>query len=144
MKLHDIKSIHKNKKRTRIARGIAGKGGKTGGRGTKGQKARTGFNIPAGFEGGQTKIVRRLAKVGGFKNPNKITNFIIRSSTINKSFKPTEEISVAALIEKKIVKELKPKQKVKILFDEELKFTYNIKDCLASRKIKNSKAKENN
>lgn len=141
MKLHDIKSTHKNKKRTRIARGIAGKGGKTGGRGTKGQKARTGFNIPAGFEGGQTKTSMRMPKIRGFKNLNKENNFVVRSSTINKFFKADEEISVAALIEKKVIKELKPKQQVKILFDEAPKFTYKITDCLASRKVKNYKNK---
>ena len=141
MKFQDIKSTHKDKKRTRIARGIAGKGGKTGGRGTKGQKARTGFNIPSGFEGGQTKISMRLPKVRGFKNLNKENNYIIHSSTINKFYKENEEITIASLIDKKIIKELKPKQQVKVLFDEDPKFTYNLVDCLASRKVKNYKNK---
>jgi large subunit ribosomal protein L15 len=51
--------------RTRVGRGEASKG-KTAGRGTKGSKART--NMPAGFEGGQMPMTRRLPKLKGFSN----------------------------------------------------------------------------
>jgi large subunit ribosomal protein L15 len=51
--------------RTRVGRGEASKG-KTAGRGTKGSKART--NVPAGFEGGQMPMTRRLPKLKGFSN----------------------------------------------------------------------------
>jgi large subunit ribosomal protein L15 len=51
--------------RTRVGRGQASKG-KTAGRGTKGSKART--NVPAGFEGGQMPMTRRLPKLKGFSN----------------------------------------------------------------------------
>ena len=51
--------------RTRVGRGEASKG-KTAGRGTKGSKARN--QIPAGFEGGQMPLQRRLPKLRGFSN----------------------------------------------------------------------------
>ena len=85
MKIHEIHPKHNQKNNRRIGRGHAGKGGKTGGRGAKGQKARSGHNIPTGFEGGQTKFYQRLPKVGGFKS-KKIKNTIIKTSQINTHF----------------------------------------------------------
>ena len=51
--------------KTRVGRGEASKG-KTAGRGTKGTKART--QVPAGFEGGQMPLHRRVPKLKGFSN----------------------------------------------------------------------------
>lgn len=48
----------------RVGRGIGSGLGKTGGRGHKGQKSRSGGKVPAGFEGGQMPLQRRLPKVG--------------------------------------------------------------------------------
>jgi ribosomal protein L15 len=69
MKLHDLApAAGSTKARTRVGRGISAGKGKTAGRGTKGQKARAGGSIPAGFEGGQTPIHRRVPKLHGFRN----------------------------------------------------------------------------
>src|SRR5215471_2072789 len=54
-----------HKAKTRVGRGEASKG-KTAGRGTKGTKART--QVPAGFEGGQMPLHRRVPKLKGFSN----------------------------------------------------------------------------
>ena len=71
IKIHDLKpAVGANKKRKRVARGIAGKGGKTAGRGSKGQGARG--SIKPGFEGGQTPLARRTPKAKGFKNPFRV------------------------------------------------------------------------
>ena len=51
--------------RTRVGRGEASKG-KTAGRGTKGTKAR--HTVPAGFEGGQMPLHRRIPQLRGFSN----------------------------------------------------------------------------
>ena len=59
-----------NKAKTRVGRGIGGKGGKTAGRGSKGQGARG--TIPARFEGGQTPLHRRTPKARGFNNPFRV------------------------------------------------------------------------
>jgi large subunit ribosomal protein L15 len=56
--------------RTRKGRGEAAGKGKTAGRGTKGSNARG--RIRVGFEGGQMPLQRRLPKLKGFTNPNKV------------------------------------------------------------------------
>ena len=66
LKLHHLRpapGAHQAK--TRVGRGEASKG-KTAGRGTKGTKART--QVPAGFEGGQMPLHRRVPKLKGFSN----------------------------------------------------------------------------
>jgi len=63
--LHDLsppKGSTKNRKR--VGRGEGSGLGKTSGRGQKGQKARSGGSIPAGFEGGQMPLHRRIPKRG--------------------------------------------------------------------------------
>lgn len=70
--LHDLRpnpGSHRNRKR--IGRGPGSGTGKTSGRGQKGQKARSGASIPAGFEGGQMPLQRRIPK-GGFTPLNRI------------------------------------------------------------------------
>ncbi len=55
------KSTFKSK---RVGRGQGSGMGKTATRGNKGQKARSGYKIKRGFEGGQQPLQRRLPKVG--------------------------------------------------------------------------------
>ena len=70
MKLHHLRPAEGAKKdRKRVGRGRAGVRGKTAGRGTKGTGARK--NVPAGFEGGQMPLQRRVPKLKGFTNPNR-------------------------------------------------------------------------
>lgn len=135
MRLHTIKPQNLNKKSKRLARGISGKGGHTAGRGNKGQKSRTGYNIPQGFEGGQSKLSIRTPKIGGFKT-RKIENIIIKSSKINKNFNDNDIINPETLIKKNIIKNpIKKNQKIKILFDEKFKSKFTIKDILLSKKL---------
>jgi len=71
MKLHHLRPARGAKKaRTRVGRGRAGTRGKTAGRGMKGTGARG--TIRAGFEGGQMPLIRRIPKLKGFKNPNRV------------------------------------------------------------------------
>jgi large subunit ribosomal protein L15 len=77
LKLHHLRpapGAHKPK--VRLGRGEASKG-KTAGRGTKGTKAR--YQVPAGFEGGQMPLSRRLPKLKGFSN----AGFRTRYQTVN-------------------------------------------------------------
>jgi large subunit ribosomal protein L15 len=84
MKLHDLRPAPGSvKERTRVGRGIAAGKGKTAGRGTKGQKARAGGSIPAGFEGGQTPIHRRVPKLHGFKNRFRIEFEIVNVGRVS-------------------------------------------------------------
>jgi large subunit ribosomal protein L15 len=50
--------------RKRVGRGQGSGMGKTATKGNKGQRARTGYTIKRGFEGGQQPLQRRLPKVG--------------------------------------------------------------------------------
>lgn len=60
--------INRQKKSTRVARGISAGKGKTAGRGTKGQNSRSGGGVRLGFEGGQNPLVQRLPKLPGFRS----------------------------------------------------------------------------
>ena len=94
MKLHDLRPAAGSKRdRRRVGRGTAGKGGKTAGRGTKGQRARGG--IPAGFEGGQLPLHKRVPKLRGFNNPFRVEYQAINLDTIEES--GLDEISVESL-----------------------------------------------
>src|SRR5580692_10157437 len=69
--------------RLRVGRGASAGQGKTCGRGVKGQRARkSGFN-KVGFEGGQTRLTRRLPKVG-FRSAMKVTRAEVRLSELAK------------------------------------------------------------
>ena len=91
MKLNEIKTDFKLKKRKRVGRGIGSGKGKTAGRGMKGQKSRSGVSIN-GFEGGQMPLHMRMPK-HGFKSRKKINRIILKTDLINN------------LLEKKIIKE---------------------------------------
>jgi len=122
MKLEKLQRIHKNKTKNRVGRGIAGKGGKSAGRGTKGQKARTGFNIPNRFEGGQTPLILRSPKVKGFKS-KRIRPTIISWKVLEQKF------ADGAVITPKILRE-------KQLIDEDIKFVKILSSDKPTKKFK--------
>ncbi|MCY4452049.1 MAG: 50S ribosomal protein L15 [Immundisolibacterales bacterium] len=65
MRLNDLKpSPGARRAGRRVGRGHGSGSGKTCGRGQKGQKSRSGGGVPAGFEGGQMPLQRRLPKLG--------------------------------------------------------------------------------
>lgn len=76
MKLHHLRPPEGSKKRKiRVGRGEAGRRGKTAGRGTKGLKARS--KVRRGFEGGQMPLQRRMPKLPGFTNPNRVEYIVL-------------------------------------------------------------------
>lgn len=66
--LHPAPGSHKREKR--VGRGHGSGRGKTSGRGTKGQKARTGGTLHRAFNGGQTRLSKRLPFLRGVGNSN--------------------------------------------------------------------------
>lgn len=68
MKFNEL-SASRQRKPTRVGRGISAGRGKTAGRGTKGQGARK-STVRAGFEGGQMPLYMRLPKLRGFRSLN--------------------------------------------------------------------------
>lgn len=84
LKLNELApAIGAKKTAQRRGRGIGSGLGKTGGRGVKGQTSRSGSSIPAGFEGGQMPIYRRLPKFG-FTSKLAMTTAEVRLSELNK------------------------------------------------------------
>ncbi len=100
MQIHQL-DISATKKRKRVARG--GKRGTYAGRGCKGQKSRSGGNVDPLFEGGRSSLVQRMKKNRGFKSPH-AKSTVIRISTLDQKFEDGETVSVASLLEKKILR----------------------------------------
>ncbi len=124
MNLSELKPAAGSKQSNQFRRGRGhGSGnGKTAGKGHKGQKARSGAPRP-GFEGGQLPLYRRLPK-RGFTNINSKDIVTISVSCLN-VFDDGAEVTVAALMEKGIIKN--PKDGVKILGNGELTKKLDVK-----------------
>ncbi|HEV2930249.1 MAG TPA: 50S ribosomal protein L15 [Propionibacteriaceae bacterium] len=85
MKLHHLRPAPgSTTDRTRKGRGPAAGKGKTAGRGTKGSKARSRIRI--GFEGGQMPLQRRIPKLRGFVNPNKVHWSVVNLDRLQAAF----------------------------------------------------------
>ena len=95
MKLHHLRPAEGAKRdRKRVGRGRAGVRGKTAGRGTKGYLAK--HNPKLGFEGGQMPLQRRVPKLKGFTNPNRVEYAVVNVETLGKVF-DRGEVDPAAL-----------------------------------------------
>jgi large subunit ribosomal protein L15 len=115
VKLHHLKPAEgATKDRKRVGRGRAGAGGKTAGRGTKGYLAK--HNPKPGFEGGQMPLQRRVPKLKGFRNRNRVEYAVVNVETLGRVFE-TGEVDPAALYEHGLVRKGRP---VKILARGEL------------------------
>ena len=76
-------SCGSTKNTKRLGRGQGSGQGKTAGKGHKGQRARSGYNVKRGFEGGQQPIQRRVPKVGFYSHIEK--PYVINTDKINLS-----------------------------------------------------------
>jgi large subunit ribosomal protein L15 len=114
VKLHHLRPAEGAKtERKRVGRGRAGAGGKTAGRGTKGTGARK--TVPTYFEGGQMPLQRRLPKLKGFTNPNRVEYAPINVEVLAKYF--DGEVTPEALYAHGLVRKGRP---VKVLARGEL------------------------
>lgn len=115
MKLHHLKPAPGSKtKKTRVGRGEAGRRGKTAGRGTKGIKARG--TVPAWFEGGQMPLYRRLPKLKGFKNRNRVEYTVVNVERLD-DFPAGSTVGPDELRSRGLVKKRGP---IKVLGEGEL------------------------
>ena len=126
-----------HKRRKRLGCGIGSGHGKTSTKGHKGQRARSGFALRPGFEGGQNPLYRRLPK-RGFNN----AAFSRRYSVVNLSqIAGLEETAVdpEKLLQLGLVKK---NASVKILGDGNIKKAFTVKAhrFSASAKTKIEKA----
>ena len=118
MQLNDLYPFPEERKtRKRVGRGSGSGLGKTAGKGHKGQNARAGGGVPAGFEGGQMPLQRRLPK-RGFKNyPFRTRYSVISLARLVQAFEGKTEISLEDIYERGLAKVGTP---VKVLGDGEV------------------------
>lgn len=123
MNLHEIYPFDEDTKpRKRLGRGNGSGLGKTSGKGHKGQRSRAGASIPAGFEGGQMPLQRRLPK-RGFKNPFRVKYSPVNLNQLSEHFSGKDEITVDDLYASGICSKNFP---VKILGTGEIGFPVKI------------------
>ena len=91
------------KKRKRIGFGESSGHGKTSTKGHKGQRARAGFHMRPGFEGGQTPLYRKLPK-RGFNQPHHRTFAVLNLDRINEL--GVAELTPEWLVEHGVIKDL--------------------------------------
>lgn len=126
MELKDLRPAEgSTKARKRVGRGPASGTGKTAGRGLNGQKSRAGGGKGAGFEGGQTPLARRLPKLPGFRNINRVEYLPVNVSRIEKYFENGDVVDGESLAAKGIIKNAT--DLVKVLGDGEITKAVTVK-----------------
>lgn len=133
---HTLRPNPGSRKQKRIhGRGDSSGRGSFSGRGAKGQKARSGGRVKSGFEGGQTPLIRRIPKLKGFKNPNKLSYQIVNVSKLN-IFEDGEEVTIVKLYDVNLIS--RKDRPIKILGDGELtkKLMIKVDNCSKSAKEK--------
>ena len=114
--LYPAPGSHHRKKR--VGRGPGSGKGKTAGRGENGQLSRSGGGKRAGFEGGQTPLARRLPKLPGFTNINRVEYVPVNVKLLEERFEAGDVVDRDSLIEKGIIKNYE--DLIKVLGDGEL------------------------
>ena len=115
MKLHHLKPADgATRDRRRVGRGKAAGQGKTAGRGTKGWGAR--HQPMLGFEGGQMPLQRRVPKLKGFTNLNRVEYSVVNVETLGRVFEGGD-VDPDALLAHGLVRKGRP---VKVLGRGEL------------------------
>lgn len=112
------------KSRKRVGRGNGSGHGTYSGRGAKGQKARAGYRIKPGFEGGQLPLVKRLPQKRGFVNIFKIAYSVVNLDKLN-VFEPGSEVTPEKLVTAGLLK--LAGQPVKILATGEINHPLRVK-----------------
>ena len=126
MEIKDLRPAEGSKKnRKRVGRGGGSGTGKTSGRGMNGQKSRSGGGKGVGFEGGQTPLARRLPKLPGFRNINRVEYTPVNVSRLELKFEAGEVVDGESLVAKGIIK--KATEPVKVLGDGEITKALTVK-----------------
>lgn len=133
---HTLKPNPGSRKAKRdLGRGDSSGHGSFSTRGGKGQTARSGGGVKPGFEGGQTPLIRRLPKLKGFKNPNRLPFQVVNVERLNEFIDGTT-VDLVALYENHLIS--RKNRPVKILGDGEVtkKLTVKVDACSQSAKKK--------
>ncbi len=123
MKLSDLRPAPGSRvDEKRVGRGHGSGRGKTAGRGTKGQKARTGGKVHRAFNGGQTRLSKRLGFRRGLGNSNTAfrDNYAIVNIADLESFEANAEIKPTNMAEAGLMTLAQGRGLVKILGNGEI------------------------
>jgi len=134
MQLHNLQKTSEFKKKKRVGRGNASTWGTFCGRGCKGMGQRKSGNVRPGFEGGQTPLLKRLPKLKGFKNPNKV-DFQVLNLKDFESFSD-DNVTIDSLHKAKMISKKSIPVKIlsygdlkkKLVFESGIKFSKLAKD----------------
>ena len=131
MQLHDLYPfLGERTAKKRVGRGAGSGRGGTAGKGHKGQNARAGGGVPAGFEGGQMPLQRRLPK-RGFKNyPFKVRYEAINLARLLAAFPGVAAISLEDIYARGLARRGAP---VKILGQGEIAVAVTVEAHTFSR-----------
>ena len=106
MKQHELMSPSGSRKcAKRVGRGQGSGHGTYSGRGCKGNKARAGFSVRPGFEGGQLPIIKRLPEKRGFVNLFSNRYNVINLTQLN-VFEEGTSVDAAAMLSAGLIKSL--------------------------------------
>ncbi len=136
----EIKDLHpapgSTHSRKRLGRGAGSGTGKTAGRGLNGQKSRPGGGKGVGFEGGQTPLARRLPKLPGFRNPNRVEYKAVNVERLEACYEAGETVDCDSLKAKGIIEHTD--EAVKVLGNGEIAkaLTVKVDKISASAKAK--------
>jgi large subunit ribosomal protein L15 len=106
-----------HKRERRVGRGHGSGRGKTAGRGTKGQKARTGGKIHRAFNGGQTRLSKRLPFMRGLGNSNTAfrDNYAVVNIAELATFEANASVAPESLLEQGLITRAQSRGLLKIL-----------------------------
>jgi large subunit ribosomal protein L15 len=136
MQAHQLKPARGSKHaRRRVGRGNAGGTGTYSGKGLKGQKARAGNKPRRFFEGGQTRMMKRLPHRRGFTNLFRVEFQAVNLSDLRK-FDDGAEVTPEALKEKRILRSLRLPVKVLASGDLDRALTVKVHRVSAAAKTK--------
>ncbi|MEK7124058.1 MAG: 50S ribosomal protein L15 [Patescibacteria group bacterium] len=132
MQTHQIRPLHKTRKRKIVGRG--GKKGTYSGKGGKGQTARAGRKLAPIIR----EVIKRYPKLRGYRSfelPNNLA--VVNLDVIEKKFNEGETVSPKSLIEKGIVRPVYGKNpSIKILGNGKITKKINFENCRFSKSAK--------
>ena len=114
LNLSTLEPSQPRKNRKRVGRGLGSGKGRYAGRGIKGQKSRSGSRkMPAGFEGGQMPLQRRIRKTRGTSlkampvGPFRTRTVPVNVRDLEREFAAGDEVTPETLVEKRLIKNTK-------------------------------------
>ncbi len=117
MLAHELRPPKGSKQaRKRIGRGNASGHGTYSGRGLKGQKSRAGHKPKLGFEGGQTRLIKRLPRRRGFTNIFRTEYSAVNLRDLER-FEAGTEVTPELLKQSRVVRSLRRPVKVLAIGD---------------------------